>query len=239
MKPNTPFASWNALSVTIIAVVMLFAMVSCGKDPEPVRFSILGDSYSTFEGYVDPESNDVWSYYENINVTDVGQMWWRQLADSTGWQVEKNNSFSGSLICDMDYQNYYGPHSFLRRMNDLGNPDVIFIFGGTNDVWNEAPLGEYVFANWTDEQLCTFRPALACLFYSMKCRYGKAKLYFMVDLSLDDAYIASIHRIAQCYGVECIDLYYVEKDWNHPTIEGQTIIAQQVLEILRQDAVIF
>lgn len=214
-------------------------LVSCHKPDEPIRFSILGDSYSTFQGYVDPDSNDVWGYYENIHVTDVRQMWWWQLADSTGWQVEKNNSFSGSLICNMDYANYYGQHSFLRRMNDLGNPDVIFIFGGTNDVWDEAPLGEYVFSDWTEEQLCTFRPALACLFSTLKVCYPKVQLYFMLDLSLDDGFVASVHRIAQVYDVVCIDLYYVEKDWNHPSIAGQTIIAQEVMDALVFDALTF
>ena len=241
MKQKTrPFLR-DALTVTMV-VMMMALLSSCGKDPQPsqdIRFSILGDSYSTFEGYVDPESNDVWGLYDTIGVTDVRQMWWWQLVDSTGWQLEKNNSFSGSLICNMNYANYFGPHSFLRRMDDLGNPDVIFVFGGTNDVWDEAPLGDYVFSYWTEEQLCTFRPALACLFYRLKNRYSNAKLYFMIDLSLDDAYIASIHRIAHYYDVECIDLYYVEKDWNHPTIAGQTIIDQQVLEALILDGVIF
>ena len=221
----------------VVAYAALFA--SCKKDTEPIRFSVLGDSYSTFNGYVDPDTNDVWPFYENIHVTDVSQMWWRQLADSTGWQVEKNNSFSGSLICNMDYANYFGPHSFLRRMDDLGNPDCIFVFGGTNDVWDQAPLGDYVFGSWTEEQLCTFRPAVACLFFRLKNRYPRAKIYFMLDLSLDDGYVAAVHRIAKFYDVECIDLYYVDKDWNHPTIEGQTIIAQQVMEALAFDALIF
>lgn len=223
----------------VLGVLFTALFVSCTKTEETTRFSVLGDSYSTFDGYVDPDSNDVWAYYENIHVTDVRQMWWWQLADSTGWQIEKNNSFSGSLICNMNYANYYGAHSFLRRMNNLGNPNVIFIFGGTNDVWDEAPLGDFVFSDWTDEQLCTFRPALAYLFSSLKVLYPTAKLYFMLDLSLDDGYVASVHRIAQAYDVVCIDLYYVEKDWSHPTIAGQTIIAQEVIDALLFDAVTF
>lgn len=225
--------------IFVLASVLLAVFVSCQREDEPIRFSILGDSYSTFEGYVDPDTNQVWPYYDNINVTDVGQMWWRQLADSTGWQLDKNNSFSGSLICNMNYADYFAPYSFIHRMKDLGNPEIIFVFGGTNDVWDEAPLGEFVFSGWTEEQLCTFRPAVAYLFHGLNQLYPKAKVYFMLDLSLDDAYVAAVHRIALHYGVECIDLYYVDKDWNHPTIAGQTIIAQQVLEVLYLDGVIF
>jgi len=225
----------------LMLIVVAATLGSCSKDPESqeIRFSILGDSYSTFEGYVDPGTNDVWPYYEDIHVTDVGQMWWHQLADSTGWRLDKNNSFSGSLICNMNYGDYFGPYSFIHRMNDLGNPDYIFIFGGTNDVWDEAPLGDFVFEDWTEEQLCTFRPAVAYLFAGLKNRYPQAALYFMMDLSLDEAYIAAVHLIAAHYHVPCIDLYDVDKDWHHPSIAGQTIIAQQLLEALALDGVIF
>jgi hypothetical protein len=164
--------------VLIIAIAM--AMTACVKPVEPTKFSILGDSYSTYEGYVEPDSNAVFPYDE-IGLTGVEQMWWSQVADSTGLLLERNNSFSGSLICNMNAVNYYGPHSFIRRMNNLGNPDVIFILGGTNDVYYEAPFGDYVYSDWTEEQLCTFRPALAYLLDNMKRLYPNAKLYFLLE----------------------------------------------------------
>ena len=92
-------------------VLPLFALViimsACVKTPEPIRFSILGDSYSSYEGYVHPDSNDVYPYH-NIGLTGVEQMWWAQVADSTGWILERNNSFSGALMCNYDYVDYYG-----------------------------------------------------------------------------------------------------------------------------------
>ena len=129
-------------------ILLLFASMillsSCVKTIEPTPYSILGDSYSSFEGYVDPDTNDPWPHYAEIGVTGVEQMWWWQVADSTGWVMDHNNSFSGSLIsnfADFEDGNYYAPNSFLRRMDNLGNPDVIFVFGGTNDVWQDAPFG--------------------------------------------------------------------------------------------------
>ena len=135
----------NRLLVILTSVVVLS---SCVKKPienqdEDIRFSVLGDSYSTFEGYVTPETNDVWYCLppdNYIDVTSVEEMWWHQVAVEKGWILEQNNSFSGSLVCNMDFAHYYGAHSFLHSINDLGNPDVIFVFGGTNDVWDEAPL---------------------------------------------------------------------------------------------------
>lgn len=221
-------------------IVLAIVMAACVKTPEPTRFSILGDSYSTYEGYVYPDTNDVYPYDE-IGVTGVEQMWWSQVADSTGWLLERNNSFSGSLICNMNASDYYGPYSFIRRMNNLGNPDVIFILGGTNDVWNDAPFGDYVYSDWTEEQLCSYRPALAYLLYNMKRLYPKTKIYFVLEtdpcpggiseetqLNL----IGSTHRIANHYNVDCIDLYDVHKKWWHPDVQGQKNIADQVLDFL-------
>ncbi len=116
-------------------LLLLFAMAAlmsaCVKQPEPpkqIRFSILGDSYSTFEGYVHPETNDVYPF-DSIGVTNVEQMWWHKVAVEKGWILDVNNSFSGSLVCNYNYAYYYGPHSFLHRMDDLGQPDV-FSFSG-------------------------------------------------------------------------------------------------------------
>ena len=210
----------------------MLLLASCRQPEEPIRFSVLGDSYSTFQGYVSPSTNDVWYPHEMLDVTEPYQMWWWMVADSTGWQLERNNSFSGSFVCNMDFLDYFGPHSFLRRMDDLGNPDVIFVFGGANDAIYDAPLGEFVFDDWTEEQLLTFRPAAACLLSGLKDRYPKARLLLLVDLSLEDAIVASLHRIASHYQVECVDLYDIDKIWNHPTVMGQSEIAMQVLEAL-------
>lgn len=227
---------------------LVILLSSCGKDPQPdpiKNFSVLGDSYSSFEGYVDPETNDVWPY-ENIGVTSVEQMWWFKVANGMGWTVERNNSFSGSLVSnfhDFDAGAYYAPHSYLRRMDGLGHPDVIFILGGTNDVWQGAPFGEYVYSDWTEEQLCSFRPALAYLLDNLKRLYPNAKLYVLLETSpcpggiteeTRQNLIESTHSISNHYNVECIDLD-IHKDWWHPDEKGQDDIARQVLERLEAE----
>lgn len=224
--------------------VLMSACVKPSDEPEAPRFSILGDSYSSFEGYVDPETNDVWEHYAEIGVTEVEQMWWYQVAATMEWTVEKNNSFSGSLISnfsDFNGGEHYGPNSFIRRMEGLGDPDVIFILGGTNDVWQSALFGDYVYADWTEEQLCSYRPALAYMFDNLKRLYPRAKLYFVLETSpcpggIDEQtrvnLIVSTHRIANHYNVECIDLEDIHKDWWHPDEKGQQMIADQVLEYL-------
>lgn len=224
----------------------MILLSSCVKTIEPTRFSILGDSYSSFEGYVDPDTNDPWPHYAEIGVTGVEQMWWWQVADSTGWVMDHNNSFSGSLIsnfADFEDGNYYAPNSFLRRMDNLGNPDVIFVFGGTNDVWQDAPFGDYVYEDWTEEQLCSFRPALAYILHNLKQKHPHAKLYFLLETrpcpggiteETNQNLIESAHTITSHYGVDCIDLT-IHKVWWHPDAKGQKDIAEQVLEYLCPD----
>ena len=220
----------------MLMLVLIVLFTSCGN--EPIRFSILGDSYSTFEGYVSPDTNDVWYHRPpniDIDVTDVSQMWWWQVADSTGWQLEKNNSFSGSFVCNLNHDGYDVPYSFLRRMDNLGNPDVIFVFGGANDIWDEVLMGKYVYGNWTEKDLCKFKPALACVFDTLKRRHPKAKIYFIADSSLGDDFMEMAHTITGHYGINCIDLAGIDKIWNHPTSKGMASIAQQVLAALRAE----
>lgn len=198
-----------------------------------MRLSVLGDSYSTFKGFVHPETNDVWLDYDSTGVIDVRQMWWYQVLQENNYVLERNNSFSGSLVCNMNYGDYYGPHSFLRRMDDLGHPDMILVFGGTNDIWDEAPMGEYVYEGWTGEDLCSFKPALACLFDGLHRKYPEAKVYFMADSDLGEAFMETVHVISAHYGIECIDLAEISKTWSHPNVTGMASIAQQVLNALR------
>ena len=236
----------NMKKIVLPLFALVIIMSACVKTPEPIRFSILGDSYSSYEGYVHPDSNDVYPY-ENIGLTGVEQMWWAQVADSTGWILERNNSFSGALMCNYDYVNYYGQYSFIRRMDDLGHPNVIFIFGATNDACahnDDGPvvsLGDYIYSDWTEEQLCDFRPALAYLFDHLKTRYPNAKLYFLLDMNLGTSgvtesrraeFLSSIHRITQHYDVDCIDITGIHKSRWHPNVEGHKDIAEQVLDYI-------
>ncbi len=226
--------------------VLMSACTEPSEQLKEIKFSILGDSYSVFEGYVYPETNDVWPY-DSIGVTSAEQMWWFKVANEKGWVMERNNSFSGSLVCNYSGFNsglYYAPNSFLRRLDGLGCPDVIFIFGGVHDMWNGAPLGDYVYSDWTKEQLCAIRPALACLFDGLKRLYPKAKLYFMTDIDfcpggIDDQrrleYIELVHRIANHFHVDCIDLYDIQKTRWHPNVQGQENIANQMIERLLAD----
>lgn len=126
-------------------------------------------------------------------------------------------------------------------MDNLGDPDVIFVLGGTNDVWNSAYSGEFVYSDWTEGELEQYRPALAYLMDNLKRLYPRASIYFLIDMDLatydsnGQDFVDAVHTIASHYGIECIDLIDIQKDWAHPNAEGQDEIARQVMEMLRMD----
>jgi len=91
-------------TILLLLITVFVIQVDAVKKTKTV--SILGDSYSTFEGYVQPDSNYVWYYKIPINKTDVdsvGQTWWYKFIESNAYKLGVNNSFSGSTICNTGY----------------------------------------------------------------------------------------------------------------------------------------
>ena len=139
------------------------SLMACFVLAQAQSVSILGDSYSTFEGYVTPKTNEMWYYEENGNkndVNDVTQTWWWQVIKECGYKFCVNNSWSGSTIGYQGYDgNDYSERSFITRMDNIGCPDIIFIFGATNDSWAGEPVGDYKYDNWRKSDFYSFRPA--------------------------------------------------------------------------------
>ena len=170
--------------------------------------TIFGDSYSTFEGYIEPASNEPW-YFQNGNkpqrtdVTDVTQTWWHQLLSRKGWHLCMNNSYSGSTISYSGYDGAdYSLRSFNTRMTNLGSPDIIFVFAGTNDSWAGAPMGDYQYDD------------------------------FILNDGLRDEVNSSVLTICQHYGVPCIRLHDIDKMSGHPSVKGMQQIASQIEEFI-------
>lgn len=195
--------------------------------------SILGDSYSTFEGYIEPESNVTW-YYEPVrddrtDLRTVDQTWWHRFVTENGYKLCVNNSYSGSTICNTGYDGAdYTTFSFVTRCKNLGNPDIIFIFGATNDSWAGAPIGEYKYSDITAEDLFSFRPAMARMMRSVTERYPNVKIYFIINDGLKDEIVESINTICAHYSVPTIQLEGIDKINAHPSVKGMEQIAAQL-----------
>lgn len=196
--------------------------------------SILGDSYSTFEGYLTPDTMDIW-YFEGAqdarrtDVKSVSETWWMQLIKKKNWKLEVNNSWSGSTICYTGYRDEdYSRRSFITRVPALGSPDIILIFGGTNDSWANAPIGEFKYSDWRRADLYTFRPAMACMLAKIKERYPTADVYVISNDGLKPEITGSMKQICKHYDVPMIQLHDISKTAGHPNVQGMMQIAEQL-----------
>ncbi len=209
------------------------AMVVIGCKSAPLKVSVLGDSYSTFQGCI-PEGNAV--YYprgEGNDVTKAEECWWHLVIERLGGQLEKNESWSGSTIC---YTGYYGKDastwSFVARTPRLGDPNLILICGGTNDSWANSPIGDYKWADWSHDELFAFRPAMAKMLTDLKARYPKARIFFILNSELKAEINNSVHKICAYYNVPCVDLKDIDKQLGHPSVAGMKAFADQVVEAI-------
>ena len=216
------------LMITLLAVAIVGI---AGAQTKTV--SILGDSYSTYEGYVTPSTNELWYYAQNAgqktDVKNVRQTWWHQVISEQGWRLCVNNSYSGATISYTGYDgNDYSARSFNTRMNDLGQPDVIFIFGATNDSWAGTPIGEYKYEQIGYGDLYAFRPALAYLLQRMKDRYVNTDIYFLLNNELREEISSSVKTICEHYAIPVVELKDIDKLSGHPSVKGMRQIADQV-----------
>ncbi len=217
-----------------IAIALLASVLSFMAGAQ-TRVSVLGDSYSTYGGYVSPETNLCW--YNGTDrapgkvndVENVEQTWWYQLINDKGMVLDINNSFSGATVCCTGYgKKDFSDRAFISRVNNLGNPDVIIVLGGTNDSWAKSPVGEFKYEGWTKKDLMSFRPAFAYMLDRLKALYPDALILNVVNSELSDEVTSSQAEICKHYGVTNIQLKDIDKQYGHPSIAGMKAIADQI-----------
>ena len=214
-------------------ILMLMAVAIIAASAQTKKVSILGDSYSTFQGVIPAHYA---SFYPNDrnDVVEVEQTWWSLFIKAKGYQLEKNDSWGGTTICGTGYGGMdFSRNNFIARVDSLGNPDIIFVFGGTNDAWAKSPEGEYQYADWTKVDCKNFRPALACLFDMLQKRYPNAVIYSLLNSELQESINESFREICKHYNIQLIELHDIDKQNGHPSISGMKSICDQLLEAIQ------
>ena len=207
-------------------------------------FSILGDSISTFAGYI-PSENEAFYPRGGYDVTEVEQTWWKLLAKETSLQMVSNESYSGSRISITGARPAWTSFLSAKRQANLG-ADAIIVFGGTNDFGQDNPASLAVFSAAYDE-----------LVSSMLAKHGQSELYFCTPLQRTDREINKdndkgwnqndlANTIRECVArharAHLIDLasFPIEQgdgilqDQLHPTIKGMELICQLIKKSLEQ-----
>ena len=124
-------------------------------DPSPksasaLKVSVIGDSISTFAGYIPAGYN---YHYPNADgaVTQVSQTYWYRLIYNklSNATLDLNMSYSGSAVTrstnEAKKSNHWYENCYIQRylrQGGVGNPDIVLIHGGTND-WAHADCPLY------------------------------------------------------------------------------------------------
>ena len=208
-------------------LILLTALFASHATAQTKSVSVLGDSYSTYENFMTPSTAG--NPEAKTDVKNVRQTWWHQVIKENGWRLCINNSYSGATISYTGYDgNDYSARSFNTRMDNLGQPDIIFVFGATNDSWAGSPVGDYKYENITYGDMYQFRPALARMLQWMTDRYVNTEIYFILNDDLRDEIDESVKTICGHYGVPVIELEKIDKLSGHPSVKGMRQIADQV-----------
>ncbi|MBQ7363081.1 MAG: hypothetical protein IJW48_01380 [Clostridia bacterium] len=207
---------------------------------------ILGDSYSTFFGYI-PEGFDYWySGRHNLDngVLSVKDTWWHKLMSRIEGEIVLNSSWSGTTVCHTGWRGEDCSHkSFIARFDELidegffekNSIDTLFIFGGTNDSWAGSPLGEVKFGDWSREELFSFCPAVCYLLSRVKEHLPTTRVIYIVNAGLKDEINLAVREACVHYGCETLFLPMMDRNQNHPTAKGMTEIADWVLAYLENN----
>lgn len=211
------------------------------------RFMIFGDSYSTHkdfipEGYAHYYCTEGRAPDQPVTKMRPEETWWGRLIEKSDAELTFNDSWSGSTI---GYTGYSGDcsttSSFICRYRKhmaadffkTHEIDTIFVFGGTNDSWSDAPLGEEQYADWEESELFCVRPAICYFMDTLKKDHPNARLVFIANCDIKGEVVDCIKNAAARLGVETVVLHDIDKECGHPTPLGMEQICKQILEQLK------
>ncbi len=228
------------------------------------RISILGDSISTFEGYIpraDGRNLAHRTRYPQDNLlTDVNLTWWMRTINTLGAELGVNDSWAGSTVSNVLDENFkdFGPDAAMASMTRIGNlgsngkPDLIFFFGGTNDAGKmveKGSLDSEFTPNPTAQKWDSFADAYREALCRLRALYPEAELIAMTP-SFSNGYYDNdrlsefsdlIIEICSQYNVKCVDLrrsgitFDMLPDGLHPNAAGMECIYKAVINKLKEE----
>jgi hypothetical protein len=209
-----------------------------GKTLHGSTFSILGDSYSTFEGFI-PQGNAV--YYPRVeavpDMTRVEDTWWHILMTEQHMTLLLNNSYSGATVCTHTRDGQPPASAFTERakLSFSGElqPDFLFVFGGTNDSWLDRAVGQVKFTGRTEEDLKKTLPAYCQVLEHLVTHNPNTTVVAVVNTGLKPEIHAGILQAAAHYGCRVVELSGIHKTNGHPNVPGMRQIARQIADALQ------
>ena len=191
------------------------------------KFSILGDSISTYSGYL-PSGYE--TYYPRGDLNSVDKTWWKKLIAYSGMSLLQNASWSGSTVSGDTSTTTGRIGCSDARINALKNgtilPDIIFCYISTNDWSSGVPAGSFDSKESipSAQVINNISDAYALMLYKIRTTYPNADVYCITSLegrqtSGDTSYPIlnsnnetihevnhTIAEIAHIFGAKTIDL---------------------------------
>lgn len=147
---------WASVWTPWIRQVRISELEALTKPWNGLKLSVLGDSVSTYPGYI---PNGHACYYATSGykgISSVNSMWWKQLCDLTGAEPLVIEAWSGCCCAEYDSMNRTGNEDIPAAVNDsrcknlhmsngnnIVNPDIICVAVGCNDFYYNVPLGTW------------------------------------------------------------------------------------------------
>ena len=201
---------------------------------------IMGDSYSTYKGYI-PDGYH--AYYSDVRaeapiVRGVEKTWWNILAKEKNLNIVVNDSFSGSTVCNTVRENHTVDVSFVSRIDkyisekffEQNKINTMFIFGGTNDSWINCPIGELKFSDWSADELKCVLPAFC--YVITRAKEVAENTLVIINTKLKQEITEGVIEACEKIGVGYLCLNEIDKENGHPTELGMKQISEQIAECL-------
>ncbi len=205
------------------------------KTPENTYISFLGDSITTFEGYI-PEG--FIQYYPQGDVTKVEQTWWYQLTTKLNYNLLVNDSYSGTLVTSGN--NYGASEERIKLLaTNEHDPDIIIIHMGTNDFTHgiSAKAFETAYRSMIDLIIKYYPNAIIYICNHPYNGYGED------FISIRETYNEILAAIAQDYNFTLLDLASIITidNWRinmyagaHPNALGMKTMANFIYEEIKK-----
>ena len=230
--------------------------------------SILGDSISTFKGYIpvaDGFNLEHRTRYPQDNLlSNVDDTWWMQIINSLDAKLGINDSWASTEVYNYIDEEVNSSSdgtkacmASMTRIQNLGSngtPDTILFFGGTNDITQKRPLGEFNTANVpVDVDLLSVKwetvvDAYVTAIMRMKYFYPDSEIiailpYYRsnIDKNSVNMFNEQFIKICTYFEIDIVDLrtcgisYSNIPDSTHPDAVGMKFISNAVLETLLKD----
>lgn len=210
-----------------------------------MKFSIMGDSISTYEGY-NPFLYDVFYTEERAmqaGLRSVNDTWWMKVIRHFGGELCMNDSYSGSYVAGSTPASAHSNERVSKLKAEGCSPDIVLVCMGANDCGGGITLhgenvnDEYAFDTTYGIMLARIKKLLPeaqiyCATIMLTDEEASGKYKFRLDYI--EKYNDVIRQVAKEHGCVLIEMFdkhigYTTIDGLHPDKAGHQTIANMII----------